>query len=230
MCGVACPAAEALYQLALHDLNCSASTVVTSSTPYDAHAHSALANCLRDLADQLALDAARVAEAEPLIARALALNAFRGRRLDIGFALTTRARMALTTCHFEQSIQIAADAVSIFDQFKNWSGWIAALGILLDALAANREAGRMLALLDFAAQKLATSGLSQDRQAKLTRTLAVSRAEAYWTSGDLQSMSRELEQIERGSDAEFQASDPGRRAERLWIFAHPGRTPPKPAG
>jgi hypothetical protein len=202
--------AEVLYRMALQDLE--------RSPQHDTSWHSALANTLRDWANLLARSPERVAQANTLLDRALAIHAFHGRRLQIAYSLSTRAQIALTSCHTRQAIDDAIDSCNRFEDCGNWDGWSSAFAILLDALADTREAARMLQLIELANDKVHAASLSASAQAKVQRTLQFRRAQAHWIAGNVSEARVQLENLEHTIDDSFAASDLGQQLVRLKKF------------
>jgi len=207
--------AEAFYRLALADLeSCDDST---EGTRHDSRWYFAMSAVLRDLADLLSGREDRLNEASALLQRAMAIQGFRGMRLQLAYSETTAARIALTGCRHTLAIDHALGAANRMEECVNWSGWGNALGILFDSLAETRETARMIGLANLANEKIRAANLSKGNIAKLERTFKFEKAKAHWIAGELTEARDELEDI--GSDTpeeDKQAID--REIDRLLTF------------
>jgi hypothetical protein len=204
--------AELFYRMSLQDLE-------RGPSP-DALWNFALAACLRDLADLLALDSTRAAEARSLLERALAIQRFQGRTQQIAYALVTRAQISLTSCHLKAAIDDAIDAANVFERCANWWGWMQAFSILLEALADSRDTARMLALI-----KMARSKIPGDQLDGFETTLRFGEANAHWLSGLVDEARFNLETLGQAS-SKLAQSDFAKDASRLEQFLS---LPAKPA-
>jgi tetratricopeptide (TPR) repeat protein len=184
-------AAETLYRLALEDLE--------HSTKHGIRWHSALGAVLRDWADLLSFDAARLDEARRLLARAMAIHSFHGRKLEIAYSLTTAAQIALTGCHHTEAIDRAVDAANTFEACNNWDGWGSALTVMFDCLTETRETARMLALASLATEKLKRANIRAYKLAAKESEFAYQRAKAHWITGSLTEAREELDALVKNS-------------------------------
>ncbi len=177
-------AAETLYRMALEDLE--------HSPKRGIRWHSALGAVLRDWADLLSGNESRLDEARTLLARAMAIHSFHGRKLEMAYSLTTAAEIALTGGHHGEAVARAVDSANSFEECGNWDGWGGAVDVLLNSLAETRETERMLSLTALAADKLDDSGLPADKTRELRRDLSWQRARAHWIAGSLADARAEL--------------------------------------
>jgi tetratricopeptide (TPR) repeat protein len=189
--------AEVFYRLALADLECCDNS--NPGTTHDNRWHFALSGVLRDLADLLSTDPCRLDEASALLKRAMAIQAYHGMELQLGYSETTAARIALTGGHHTHAITNAVNAANRMEACVNWTGWSEALGILFDTLAETRETARMVNLANLANQKIRASNLSPDNIKKQERLFKFEKAKAHWIAGDLDEARDEFESI--ASDA-----------------------------
>jgi hypothetical protein len=180
-------AAETLYRLALEDLE--------HSTKHGIRWHAALGAVLRDWADLLSRDSARLAEARALLARAMAVHSFHGRKQEIAYSLITAAQIALTGYRHNEAIDHAVNSANIFEVFKNWDGWSKAMGVLFNSLAETRETHRMIALADLATEKLEGANLSANKLATQQHRFAYQRARAHWIAGSLSEAREEVDAL-----------------------------------
>jgi hypothetical protein len=176
-------AAETLFRSALADLK--------HSPKHGIRWHSALGAVLRDWADLLSGDSARLDEARKLLARAMAVHSFHGRKLEVAYSLTTAAQIALTGCHHTVALNYAVDSANAFEDCVNWDGWGKAIAVMFKCLAETRETARMLALADLASEKLKRA-LPADKLAAPERNIAYQRALAHWIAGSLSEAREEL--------------------------------------
>jgi len=216
--------AEVFYRLALADLD--SCDNASPGTRHDSRWHFALAATLRDLADLLSGDASRLSEASALLKRAMAIQAYHGMSLQLGYSETTAARIALTGCNHTNAIHHAMTAANRMQVCVNWSGWGEALGIIFDSLAETRETARMINLADLANEKIRASNLSRDNIAKQQRIFKFQKANARWIAGDLASAREELESIVTTADDDDKTSM-DREIDRLLDFLRVERTAPE---
>jgi hypothetical protein len=187
-----------------------------------------LAAVLRDLADLLSRIPERLAEASELLKRAMAIQAYHGMQLQLGYSETTAAKIALTGCHHTQAINHALRAANRMELCNNWSGWGEALGILFDSLAETRDTTRMISLADLAQEKLKHSNLSPDNKAKQKRFFQFEKGKAHWIAGALCDARRELEEV-RSDAPEEEKSEMDREIDHLLSFLrieHPAAKTP----
>jgi hypothetical protein len=206
--------AEMLYGQALLDLE---------KCPVEQHDyrwHGTLGALLRDWADLLSESPERLDKARELLARAMAIHSFHGRRLQIAYCLTTAARIALAARQFSLAIQNAVDSANLFEVLENWRGWGDAMLVLFDCLAETRETVRMHSLADLAIDKLQRYKLLQKQGDGLRRVFTYEKANANWIAGKLAEARSELEKLGMGSsdgatdlDPEFET-----KVRRLWRF------------
>jgi tetratricopeptide (TPR) repeat protein len=207
--------AEAFYRLALTNLeSCDESS---EGTRHDSRWYFALSTVLRDLADLLSEKKSRVKDATELMKRAMAIQAFRGMRLQLAYSETTAARISLTEGEHTRAIDHALRAANRMEECVNWTGWGKALGIFFDSLAETRETARMISLANLANEKIRASNLSAENIARLERTFKFAKAKAHWIAGDLTEARDELEDIHRMSDAD-QKGAMDREIDRLLTF------------
>jgi hypothetical protein len=185
--------AEVFYRLALADLD--SCDNASPGSRHDSRWHFALAATLRDLADLLSGDACRLDEASALLKRAMAIQAYHGMGLQLGYSEITAARIALTGSNHTGAINHAVSAANRMEACVNWSGWGEALGIVFDSLAETRETARMISLANLANEKIRASNLSKDNIGKQERLFKFEKAKAHWISGDLAEAREELESI-----------------------------------
>ncbi len=207
--------AEMLYGQALADLE------GCPPEQHDYRWHDALGKVLRDWADLLSQTPGRLDKAKALLARAMAIHSFHGRRLQIAYCLDTSARIALTAGHYSSAIENAVDSANLFEVLNNWRGWGEAMKILFDCLAETRETARMHSLADLAIDKLERSNLPQERRDGLRRAFIYEKANANWISGKLAEARSELEKLGHGvTDPSKTDVDPDfeRNVKRLWHF------------
>lgn len=206
--------AEMLYGQALADLE------KCPMEQHDYRWHGALGSVLRDWADLLSQAPGRLDKARELLARAMAIHSFHGRRLQIAYCLTTAARIALTDRQFSLAIQNAVDSANLFEVLDNWRGWGDAMMVLFDCLAETRETVRMHSLADLAIDKLDRSNLSQRQRDGLRRAFTYEKANANWIAGKLAEARSELEKLGMGSSDGSKDLDPEfeTKLRRLWRF------------
>ena len=207
--------AEVFYRLALSDLD-----ACDDSGPgkeRDSRWHFALSAVLRDLADLLSSDGCRLDDASALLERAMAIQAYRGMELQLGYSETTAARIALTGCRHTQAIDHAVDAANRMEACANWSGWSEALTIFFDSLAETRETTRMINLAELASKKLHNSNLSEASIAAQDRLFKFEKAKAHWIAGDIVEARDELEDV-RSLAPENEKSGMDREIDRLLNF------------
>jgi len=202
-------AAETLFRSALTDLE--------QSPKHGIRWHSALGALLRDWADLLSGDSSRLDEARKLLARAMAVHSFHGRKLEVAYALTTAAQIALTGCQHNVALNYAVDSANAFEECGNWDGWGKAVAVMFKCLAETRETARMLALAGLASEKLKRA-LPADKFASPERNIAFQRALAHWIAGSLSEAREELNTLladlpKDGSEAELR-----REVDRLARF------------
>ncbi|RXH58272.1 hypothetical protein [Granulicella sibirica] len=206
--------AETFYRASLLDFE-------RSPLPRDIRWHSALANLLRDWADLLADKPDHLDEALKLLRRALAIHAFHGRRLQIAYSLTTQARIHQTAGRPTEAVEGALDAANLFEECRNWGGWVEAIRILLDGLAEKRETGRMLGVVDLTLAKLAKvpgEQISDRRRDGFVRALTFENARAHWIHGDMPETRKALEDVFDKAPRDFDESALGQAAARLKRF------------
>ena len=208
--------AEMLYGQALADLE---------KCPQDQHDyrwHGTLGSLLRDWAGLMAHDPQRLDKASELLYRAMAIHSFHGRRLQIAYALDTKARIALTGCQFSDAIESAVDSANLFEKLQNWRGWGEAMKTIFDCLAETRETARMISLAELAMKKLQGSNLPGEQRDRLRSAITFEKANAYWIAGKLAEASAELAKLGLGAtaeelkvelDPEFEPA-----VKRLWHF------------
>lgn len=206
--------AEMLYGQALADLE------KCPAAQHDYRWHGTLGALLRDWADLLSQSPERLDKARQMLARAMAIHSFHGRRLQIAYCLTTAARIALTGRQFSLAIQNAVDSANLFEVLNSWRGWGEPMKVLFDCLAETRETVRMHSLADLAIDKLQASNLSQKQCTGLRRVFTFEKANANWIAGKLAEARSELEKLGMGSadggrdlDADFET-----KVRRLWRF------------
>jgi tetratricopeptide (TPR) repeat protein len=207
--------AEMLYGQALADLE---------KCPQDQHDyrwHGTLGSLLRDWADLLSQAPGRLDKASELLDRAMAIQSFHGRRLQIAYALDTAARIALTANRYSEAIDNAVDSANLFEVLKNWRGWGEAMKVLFDCLAETRETTRMHSLADLAIDKLQSSNLPQEQRERMRRLFTYEKANANWIAGKLAESRSELEKLGLGATDQAKGEfDPEFEPEvkRLWRF------------
>jgi hypothetical protein len=207
--------AEVFYRLALADLD--SCDNASPGSKHDSRWHFALAATLRDLADLLSGDSCRLDEAVALLKRAMAIQAYHGMSLQLGFSEITAARIALTGCNHTTAINHAVSAANRMEVCVNWSGWSEALSIVFDSLAETRETARMINLANLANEKIRASNLSKDNIAKQQRMFKFEKAKAHWISGDMSEAREEFESIASAAgDDEKTSMD--REIDRLLDF------------
>jgi hypothetical protein len=207
--------AEMLYGQALAELE------KCPQEQHDYRWHGALANVLRDWADLISRSPERLEKARELLARAMAIHSFHGRRLQMAYCLKTAALIALTWQRYREAIQNAVDSSNLFEILKNWRGWGEAMKVLFDCLAETRETARMHSLADLAIDKLGESNLPQEQRDRLHRAFIYEKANANWIAGKLAEARSELEKLGLGSgDTSKVEIDPEFEPEvrRLWRF------------
>jgi tetratricopeptide (TPR) repeat protein len=204
--------AELLYRLALADL------AACPAADHDSRWYFALSSALRDLADLLASQPSRADEATKLLDRAMAIQAFHGMRLQLGYSKTTAARIALTGCHFNDAVHAAVDAANRMEQCNNWRGWKEALCIMLDSLAETRETARMKSVTILANDKLRLSNLKEADREPIRRIFTFQKARAHWIEGDFAIAREELESFRAKAPKEEKKTSMDRHADRLWAF------------
>ncbi|HET6208599.1 MAG TPA: tetratricopeptide repeat protein [Terracidiphilus sp.] len=207
--------AEMLYGQALAELE------KCPHKQHDFRWHGSLGMLLRDWADLMSSSPERIDKARELLARAMAIHSFHGRRLQIAYCLDTAARIALTGCRYSEAIQNAVDSANVFEILKNWRGWGEAMKVLFDCLAETRETARMHSLADLAIDKLEGSNLPQEQRDRLRRAFTYEKANANWIAGKLAEARSELEKLGLGStDTSNLEFDPEFEPEvkRLWRF------------
>ncbi len=182
--------AELLFRLALVDLD------KTPPRDQDSRWHFALPATLRDLADLLSGTPARLNEATALLVRAMAIQSFHGMKLQLAYAKTTEARIALTAHRERDAIHAAVDAANRMETCQNWRGWADALGIFFDCLAETRETRRMLSLADLATEKLQLSNLSEETKRIQRRVFSFEKARAHWIAGEFAQTREELDKLD----------------------------------
>lgn len=207
--------AEVFYRLALADLDSCDNQ--SPGTRHDSRWHFALAAVLRDLADLLSSRCDRLAEASDLLKRAMAIQAYHGMLLQLGYSETTAAKIALTGGHHSLAIHEAVNAANRMELCANWSGWGEALGILFDSLAETRETTRMINLANLANEKIRASNLSKDNIAKQERLFKFEKAKAHWIAGDIVEARDEFEEI-RIDIADEEKTDMDREIDRVLSF------------
>jgi hypothetical protein len=207
--------AEMLYGQALAELE------KCPKEQHDDRWHGTLGMLLRDWADLMSSSLERLDKARELLARAMAIHSFHGRRLQIAYCLDTAARIALTGRNYSEAIQNAVDSANVFEILKNWRGWGEAMKILFDCLAETRETSRMHSLADLAIDKLEGSNLPQDQRDRLRRAFTYEKANANWIAGELAEARSELGKLGLSSgDTSKLEFDPEFEPEvrRLWRF------------
>jgi hypothetical protein len=207
--------AEMLYGQALADLE------KCPEAQHDYRWHGTLARLLRDWADLLASSPEKLDKARELLARAMAIHSFHGRRLQIAYCLDTAARIALTGQQYSVAIENALDSANLFEVVGSWWGWGEAMKVLFDCLAETRETARMLSVADLAIDKLQTSTLPDEHRDGLRRVFIYEKANANWIAGRLAEARSELEKLGMGSrDVSRIELDPDFEPEirRLWHF------------
>ena len=206
--------AEMLYGQALADLE------KCPAEQQDYRWHGTLGSVLRDWADLLSQSPERLDKARELLARAMAIHSFHGRRLQIAYCLTTAARIALTDRQFSLAIQNAVDSANLFEILQNWRGWGDAMLVLFDCLAETRETVRMHSLADLAIDKLQHSNLSPKQCDGLRRLFTYEKANANWIAGKLAEARSELEKLGMGASDGAKDLDPDfeTKVRRLWRF------------
>ena len=206
--------AETFYRASLLDFE-------RSPLPGDIRWHSALANLLRDWADLLAGKPDHVEEALKLLRRALAIHAFHGRRLQIAYSLTTQARIHQTAGRQTEAVEVAIDAANLFEECRNWGGWVEAVRILLDGLAERQETGRMLGIVDLALAKLRkvpNEQITDRKRDGFVRALMFENARAHWIRGDMPETRTALQSVFDKAARDFDESALGQSATRLRRF------------
>ena len=219
--------AEVFYRLGLADLESCDNSGAGKNR--DSRWHFALSAVLRDLADLLSSDSCRLDDASALLRRGMAIQAYRGMQLQLGYSETTAARIALTGCRHTQAINHAVDAANRMEACANWSGWSEALTIFFDSLAETRETTRMINLAELASKKLHNSNLSEASIAAQDRLFKFEKAKAHWIAGDIVEARDELEDV-RSLAPENEKSGMDREIDRLLNFLRVDRpTAPAPA-
>lgn len=216
--------AEVFYRLALADLE--ACDYSSPGKMHDSRWHFALSAVLRDLADLLSSDSCRLVEASALLKRAMAIQAYHGMELQLGYSETTAARISLTGCHHTHAINNAVNAANRMEICQNWSGWGEAMGILFDSLAETRETARMINLANLASEKARMSNLGDDAIERQERMFKFQKAKAHWIAGDMVEARDVLEDVRsKASDDEKTSVD--REIDRLLNFLRVERHPAK---
>ncbi len=196
--------AEIFYRGALEDLE--------RSTDRGPRRNAALAGTLRDWADVMSTDQQRLDEASKLLARALAMHRFQGRRLAVAYALVTAAKIALSGCRFRRAMEAAMDAANRFEECDNWWGWSSAVEILLDALAETGETAQMKSVIGLALDKIERSRQEQSSKDEVRRALMLGLARAHWLGGELdQARAVLVETLDGGDGVESEAGERLRR-------------------
>ena len=204
--------AELLYRLALADL------AACPASDQDSRWYFAISGVLRDLADLISILPARADEATKLLDRAMAIQAFHGMRLQLGYSKTTAARIALAGGHYNDAIHSAVDAANRMEQCSNWRGWKEALCILLDSFAETRETTRMKSVTLLANDKLRLSNLKEVDREPIRRIFTFQKARAHWIEGDFAIAREELESFRSKAPKEEKKTSMDRQADRLWAF------------
>lgn len=207
--------AEMLYGQALAELE------KCPNEQHDFRWHGALGMLLRDWADLMSSSPQRLDKARELLARAMAIHSFHGRRLQIAYCLDTAARIALTGERYSEAIENAVDSANVFEILQNWRGWGEAMKVLFDCLAETRETSRMHSLADLAIDKLQNSNLPEGQRERLRRAFTYEKANANWIAGKLAEARAELQKLGLGAgDVSKTEFDPEFEPEvkRLWRF------------
>jgi tetratricopeptide (TPR) repeat protein len=208
--------AERLYAQALDSLE------ACPKEQHDSRWHGALGRLLRDWADLLATSPARLEKASDLLRRAMAIHAFRGRRLQIAYSFDTAARIALTGRRFNEAIEHAIESANLFEDLQNWRGWGEAIKLLFDCFAETRDSTNMLSLAELAIDKLHASNLPDDQRELLRMAFVYEKANAYWIAGKFADARSELEKLGQGTTPESACVnlDPDfeYQVKRMWKF------------
>ncbi len=128
--------------------------------------------------------------------RAMAIEAFHGMKLQLAYAKTTEARIALAGNREQDAIHATVDAANRMEACQNWRGWADALGIFFDCLAKTHETRRMLSLADLATEKLQLSNLSEAMKKAQRRVFSFEKARAHWIAGEFAETRQELDKLE----------------------------------
>jgi hypothetical protein len=206
---------EMLYRQALEDLE------KCPPSQHDYRWHGTMGRLLRDWADLLSSSPDRLETAREYLDRALAIHSFHGRRQQIAYCLTTRAKIAMTDRRFSEAVEDAVDSANLFEVLGNWRGWGEALKVLFDCLAEARETARMHSLADLGTDKLEGSNLPPKQRDAQRRFFIYEKANANWIAGRLAEARSELEKLGLGSaDGDRREVDPDFEPEvrRLWRF------------
>jgi hypothetical protein len=203
-------AAEALYRAALGDLE--------RSPQRDRRWHGALGRVLRDWADLIGRDPARLDEAANVLVRALAIQTFHGRPLEVAYSMVTWAKLALADARYSTAIETAVDAANRFEECINWRGWSAAIEILLDTLAETRETVRMLSVIDLAVGKIDRSNVHDVQRDRIQQAFRIQRARAHWIAGDFCELRKALDQLGPASSGDLEKNGPSEEVERMRRF------------
>jgi hypothetical protein len=179
----------------------------------DTRWHSALGRVLRDRADLLCKQPEQRGLASALLGRAFAIHAYHGRHLQVAYCQTTAAHIHLAGGDCAQAVLSAMDAANAFEACAAWHGWGEAIQILLDALAAHRETGRMIGVADLAIQKANRAAVPTSVAKKLTVVFTLKKAQALFTAGDFTAARSELVAVPTLDSPELQAE-----ADRLRRF------------
>ena len=207
--------AELLYRLALEDLG--ACKNENAGTMRDSRWRFAISAVLRDYADLLSDREDRLKDASALLKRAMAIQAFHGMQLQLGYSETTAAKIALTGDRHTRAIKLAVSASNRMEVCENWRGWSEALGILFDSLAETRETARMISLANLAGRKIREANLARGHLSKMERMFKFEKGRAHWIAGDLIQAEEELETV--ASDAaDEDKSDMDREIDQLLAF------------
>lgn len=139
---------------------------------------SALGKALRDYADVLAEDPARLDEAEAYLERALVIHALDGRTSQVAAALQTRGKLECRRRRFTKADEAIGAAVALQARFKNDVGWSNAMQELIEVALEASEPQRARVLAEALLKRLD----EKDRHRGHVASLA---ARACWQVGDV---------------------------------------------
>ena len=139
---------------------------------------SALGRALRDYADVLASDPARLDEAAGYLERALVIHAIDGRSSQIAVALQTRGKLECCRNRFAAADEAVGAAVALQARFKNHRGWSKAMQQLIEVALEASATLRARALAETLFERLGQEDDDRGNVASLA-------ARACWQLGDI---------------------------------------------
>jgi hypothetical protein len=157
-------------------------------------------------------------EAANVLVRALAIQTFHGRPLEVAYSMVTWAKLALADARYSTAIETAVDAANRFEECINWRGWSAAIEILLDTLAETRETVRMLSVIDLAVGKIDRSNVHDVQRDRIQQAFRIQRARAHWIAGDFCELRKALDQLGPASSGDLEKNGPSEEVERMRRF------------